>query len=180
MTIKEMMPLDRAFHDRSGRIYNGMVRRFQERRNAKGRILQIGREIPFKLHEFRDWLEEKLGKPDGIVQCHYFRFCSTFISAMDLRVDHLVPVDRGGDLGLPNLGICCQRCNTEKGDLTAEEYINLMILLHNGLLGPDAIVAIRKRLRGSLLKIIDWKKKKPTQASSRVAAPVGMFDPDDF
>lgn len=40
----------------------------------------------------------------------------------DLTVDHLMPVSRGGLTTEENLEICCFKCNTEKSDMTEEEY----------------------------------------------------------
>lgn len=187
MTIKELMPLDKAFHVRSAGIYNAMTKRFQEKRNKNGRILQVGRELPFKLHEFRDWLEEQLGgSASGIVKCAY---CSTFISALDLRVDHRDPVSRGGELGFTNLALACSTCNTEKGELAAEEYVliiaTLDTLLKDGLLGPQGYTDVRKRLKGSLLTFRGKPqfKKKQDSYSGRSASTSSMFDPaalDDF
>lgn len=37
-------------------------------------------------------------------------------------IDHRVPLSRGGTWKRYNLGIACRACNTEKGDLTEDEF----------------------------------------------------------
>lgn len=158
--LDELMPLDRAFHVRSSSIYYTQAKDFREKRNKNGRIIRVGRQLPFTLTDFRAWLAEKLGnRSDGAVKCAY---CPTIISALDFRVDHDEPVSRGGSLGLENLILCCEVCNREKGELTSGEYreviATLDLLLSKGLLGPQGYKDVRKRLRGSLMTFQPKKK----------------------
>jgi CRISPR/Cas system Type II protein with McrA/HNH and RuvC-like nuclease domain len=51
-------------------------------------------------------------------QCVY---CGCDISA-SFTIDHKLPVSRGGSDDLTNLVVCCQRCNSQKGNKTPEEY----------------------------------------------------------
>jgi len=127
-----------------------MRKRFQEKRNKKGRIMRIGREVPFTLTDFRAWLIEQLGgTTEGMARCAY---SGVPVTALDLRVDHDIPISRGGSLGLENLCVTTDSANREKGGLTGEEYRNLLSnlegLLQQGLLHPDGFKDIRKRLRG--------------------------------
>jgi hypothetical protein len=150
MTVNELLPRAQAFHIRSASIYSSMKKRFQQKVNKKGRIMRIGREIPFTLTDFRAWLIEQLGgSTEGMARCAY---SGVPVTALDLRVDHDIPVSRGGDLGLCNLRITTDTANREKGGLTGEEYRNLLSnlegLLQRGLLHPDGYKDIRKRLRG--------------------------------
>jgi 5-methylcytosine-specific restriction endonuclease McrA len=48
--------------------------------------------------------------------------------------DHIVPVSRGGDNSIDNLGICTRMANMSKTNMTVDEYLNLCkkILEHNG------------------------------------------------
>ena len=115
--------VERQFTQRTGSIYDSMVKRFRERKSEKtGRITQIGREVPFTKEQFRDWLRKRLGGEGGVVQCEY---CSTYVSAADLVIDHKVPPSRGGSLGFENLAIACSTSNNEKGRMTATGYIAL-------------------------------------------------------
>lgn len=40
------------------------------------------------------------------------------------QFDHIVPVSRGGDCSLDNLGICTKQANSAKSDMTKDEFIN--------------------------------------------------------
>jgi 5-methylcytosine-specific restriction endonuclease McrA len=46
----------------------------------------------------------------------------------------MIPVSRGGDNSLENLGITCKAANQAKGDLTVEEFLKLCadVLTYNG------------------------------------------------
>lgn len=148
MTIKSLMPLDQAFHTRSYSIYKAMQQRFREKRDRRGTLRQVGRELPFSLGEFRDWLRVWFG---GDVQaCIRCAYCPAAIDAMTFRVDHDRPIKRGGRLDLDNLNLCCDTCNREKGELTAGEYLELVKsldrLLKQGHLGPAGYKDLRKRL----------------------------------
>lgn len=41
------------------------------------------------------------------------------------ELDHIIPVSRGGDSSLANLGICTKAANRAKGNMTPEEFISL-------------------------------------------------------
>jgi hypothetical protein len=49
-------------------------------------------------------------------------YCGDAISAEDMTVDHVTPTTRGGADTLSNVVVCCRWCNSEKGDMTLEEY----------------------------------------------------------
>jgi hypothetical protein len=57
---------------------------------------------------------------DRGMQCTY---CRCALKLKDMQPDHRTPVKRGGALGLTNLAPACDRCNTRKGELTAEEFV---------------------------------------------------------
>lgn len=160
MKLDDMMPLARAFHDRSASIYYSQVKDFKEKRNKRGKIIRIGRTLPFTLTQFREWLLFCLGNSsEGSVKCAY---CPRVVTALDLRVDHGEPISRGGSLDLTNLVVCCDVCNREKGELTVTEYRelihNLDLLLSKGLLGPQGYKDVRKRLRGAVMMFKPKKK----------------------
>lgn len=49
--------------------------------------------------------------------------------------DHIIPVSRGGDNSLDNLGICTKNANLAKKDMTPDEFINLckQVLKYNNV-----------------------------------------------
>lgn len=154
MTLAELMPLERAFHERTGKIYYSMVKRFKVRlwksgRKA-GRVRQAGREVPFTVDEFRAWVLDKLGgKASGCGLCVY---CKRPITAEDLTVEHAMPITRGGELGFSNLDISCADCNRAKGQLTASEFLEvknaLDLLVQRGVLHPVSYQNIWQRMKG--------------------------------
>lgn len=58
------------------------------------------------------------GIQDG--QCYY---CKKKVPIKQATADHLIPLVRGGKDNRNNLAMCCFECNQEKGDLTAEEFL---------------------------------------------------------
>ncbi len=152
MKLAELMPLEKAFHVRSQSVYDNMRRRFAERKNIRGRIIQHAREVPFTLEDFRAWLIVELnGTPGG---CGFCAYCRCPLTAESLRVDHKVPPQRGGGLGLENLAITCDSCNQAKGKLTPQEFDclkqGLDDFLRRGILHPDGYKDIWSRLKGRL------------------------------
>jgi 5-methylcytosine-specific restriction endonuclease McrA len=104
--------------------YRAMVKRFGEKKNKKGAVIRQARLVPFTLDEFMVWFRYRLG---GDLQCHTdCVYCARTLTITTLRVDHDIPVDRGGSLGLSNLLECCDDCNRIKGSLTGEEYVALL------------------------------------------------------
>lgn len=47
--------------------------------------------------------------------------------------DHIIPVSKGGDNSIDNLGICTRDANYAKSDLTLDEFINLCKKVVNNL-----------------------------------------------
>ncbi len=82
----------------------------------------------------------------GSITCIY---CKVVLSLGTISFDHLLPLSRGGESWVPNLGLCCTVCNKTKGSLTEEEYCQLLELM---LLWPQEArdnVCRRLRLGGS-------------------------------
>lgn len=60
---------------------------------------------------------------------HICYYCNKKIKSVeDLTVDHLTPVSRGGRNIESNMTICCHACNSEKSDMTEEEYLQFLQL----------------------------------------------------
>lgn len=62
---------------------------------------------------------EDIKKLYSATQCFY---CSKELTEDEKTVDHKLPVSKGGTNEMNNLVISCQKCNSQKGDQTAEEY----------------------------------------------------------
>lgn len=121
------LPSHKDFMRKSYQLYRDMERRFQQKENKRGRVTRVGREIPFELDAFRNWLTNTLGgQEDGFTRCPW---CKTPIDVGNLVPDHATPASRGGSLELDNLMAVCDRCNLRKGSLTVDEYRALL----NGL-----------------------------------------------
>lgn len=62
------------------------------------------------------WWRDKLNQ--GV--CHY---CKETYNAVDITMDHVVPMSRGGKSTKRNIVPCCKTCNNEKKYLTPAEII---------------------------------------------------------
>lgn len=165
--LTDAMPLFQAFHTRTGSIHSSMVGRFKQKLNKNGRMIRVGRIVPFSLAEFRRWLLDQLGgKPEGSTRCAY---CGTPLFADSLRIDHKIPASRGGSLDLSNLACSCDRDNRMKGQLTDSEFRALLVtlgdMLHDGRLHPDGFQDVLKRLCGQVA-IFRKFQAKPKKAES--------------
>lgn len=105
------------FTKRTGSIYHSQVKRFRERRNKAGKVIQPERKIQYSLDEFRKWIR---------TTAPWCAYCEARLSFATFCVDHNVPVGRGGSLAMANLAICCGRCNRTKGNLTGQEFRQFM------------------------------------------------------
>lgn len=52
--------------------------------------------------------------------------------AMDIDIDHLIPVSRGGKNSLDNFRLTCKSCNNQKSDLTETEYRTALKAIADG------------------------------------------------
>lgn len=166
--LSEAMPLYQAFHLRTASIHSSMVKRFKPKENKNGRVIRLGRIVPFTLSEFRLWLLEQLeGKPGGTARCFY---CNVPLFADTLRVDHKIPASRGGSLSLDNCCVACDRDNRMKGALTDIEFRALQValgdMLRDGRLHPDGFKDLEKRLCGQVAIFRRFQANKPKKAES--------------
>lgn len=51
-------------------------------------------------------------------------YCKACGETVGLVVDHKIPISRGGSCELENLQSLCRNCNSKKGTLTMEEFLN--------------------------------------------------------
>lgn len=96
---------DKLFNDRTRAMYATAKRRGQP---------------DFTLDELRGDLD------------HFFRqrplcrCCNARMSIKDVSLDHRLPVARGGSNSLRNVAYVCKGCNKAKGDMTEEEFRDLL------------------------------------------------------
>jgi len=78
-----------------------LTRRLQggERKNRFRRILMGG----------RPWIE-----------CHY---CGRHLTLMEITLDHVVPLSKGGAMGLRNIVPACLPCNRRKADMNYNNFV---------------------------------------------------------
>lgn len=127
MTATPNLPfkaVESRFKTRTRDVYTAMGKRLAERKSAKtGRLLQVGRQVPFSLDDFRDWLVLKLGGEGGVVKC---RYCAEWLTIDNLVIDHADPISQGGSLCLDNLDLLCKFDNDAKSAMTAKSYQALL------------------------------------------------------
>lgn len=56
-----------------------------------------------------------------------YKTCIYCNSSIDLTLEHLKPISRGGENTLENCAIACSACNSEKGSLGPIEYIRKLM-----------------------------------------------------
>lgn len=63
-----------------------------------------------------------------LMQPHVCYYCKIELKEEDITLDHKLPVSRGGETIEENLVIACKACNSEKSDMTEEEYKNYLMI----------------------------------------------------
>ncbi|GAA0095717.1 HNH endonuclease [Clostridium perfringens] len=82
-------------------------------------------------------------------------YCGKELVPEERTVDHIHPINRGGETVLENLAVCCQRCNFEKQDMTLQEYISYKSKKDNFLLDIERKIELeleQKKYYGTLLR----------------------------
>ena len=74
---------------------------------------------------------------ETLTQCVY---CGEQLNVKTITRDHVIPVVRGGAKASHNIAPACLKCNTEKGPLTANEYLNAR---HNKILLAAKVTEIQ-------------------------------------
>lgn len=64
----------------------------------------------------RRWVIERDGK--------YCVYCDEDLTDGEIHLDHIIPESKGGLTTSENLQVTCRKCNTSKGALTEEEFVN--------------------------------------------------------
>lgn len=78
-------------------------------------ILKIRKNASYRFVIFELTFELKGGK-------HICRYCGKIFSDRKMTMDHMYPQDMGGPTITNNLLPSCQKCNSEKSDMTREQY----------------------------------------------------------
>ena len=83
-------------------------------------------------------------------------YCNKPVEPLLWSIDHLTPKNRGGSNELINLHLVCIKCNKVKGDLTDEEFKQLMAFLKDK---PIIYENLYKRLRMAGMVFMFSRKK---------------------
>ena len=78
-------------------------------------ILKIRKDASYRFIIYELTFELKGGK-------HICRYCGKIFSDRKMTMDHMYPQDMGGPTITNNLLPSCQKCNSEKSDMTREQY----------------------------------------------------------
>jgi len=99
-------------------------------------------------------LEEVINRMNQASICEY---CHKLIEPLDYSIDHKTPLNKGGTNDIGNLHLTCIKCNKVKGDLTDEQFKDLMGYLADK---PEVYDNLYKRLRMANFKFMYVKRKK--------------------
>ena len=88
-------------------------------------ILKIRENIPFRKLVYELTYKIKGGK-------HTCLYCNRKVSNNKVTLDHLYPQDLGGPTITNNLLPCCSKCNSEKSNMTSNEYKTFIRLKKTG------------------------------------------------
>ena len=83
-------------------------------------------------------------------------YCNKIIEPLSFSIDHKIPKNRDGSNSLDNLHLVCIKCNKVKGDLTDEEFGQLMEFLKDK---PIIYENLYKRLRMAGMVFMFSRKK---------------------
>lgn len=87
--------------------YNWHMRQAQHRRRKAKEGGVVYQSDFFMMCEIFDW------------KCAY---CGSELTPETATIDHIIPLSRGGEHSINNIAPACSRCNSQKGDKTAEEF----------------------------------------------------------
>jgi hypothetical protein len=118
------------FMKRSYQMYRDLEKRFNVTDDGLMRSPRK-RKLPFALEQLRDLVRVALNEQ---IHCPYLPLEK--LSVKNFSLDHKIPVSRGGRIAdLGNLLICSKSANLAKGEMTSEEFGNLVLLMQGGLEG---------------------------------------------
>lgn len=125
-------------HPFGARVANFKWRKFHIPR-TKAQIQNFDQELYRKVWQFsRDRKTRKAGPPMFTVQdviqkfgdnptCYLTGRPINIYDTRSYQFDHKIPVAKGGDNSLDNLGICVKQVNMAKSDMTPDEFYQLCL-----------------------------------------------------
>jgi len=158
--------VEARFTQRTGYIYDSMAKRMREKRSGTGRVLRVGRQIPFTKQEFREWLVSKLGGENGVIKC---RYCAEYLSVDTFHVDHAIPIKQGGTLGLENLDLVCELDNQQKGGMCFTCYSRLLDWSAGGAIDSAFVPGLHPACRADMLHRLAIAIKLANRAKRDIA-----------
>jgi 5-methylcytosine-specific restriction endonuclease McrA len=153
------MTEESEFTQITGQRYDAMRRRF-----LKTRKNWQGQELPFTLTQFREWFANQLSD-GGTARCAY---CNWPVNLITAQTEHKMPPWRKSNpdllLGLTNLAISCEKCNQQKGVLSAQAFKRLReVLFEDPAFEEIDRVSVLSRLQ-SQLKLVKVANLKITRS----------------
>lgn len=99
------------------------IRRFKRQKNRQGQIVGGG---SFSYDDAMRKIQDQ--------KCYLTGRFVDFSQAKSYHLDHIVPVSKGGQRNIDNLGLTCKEANQAKGDLMLDEFIDLCkdVLVNHG------------------------------------------------
>lgn len=118
----------RTYKNRN-KTLNGILKRKKDNFSYVFRKKKFKRRVnlEFSSNEFK---EKIISNP----KCYLTGRPIDLLNPKTYQCDHIIPVSKGGDSSLSNLGLTCKEANIAKNNLSHEEFLNLCkeILIHHG------------------------------------------------
>jgi 5-methylcytosine-specific restriction endonuclease McrA len=107
----------KGFYPKSGNSSAGVGKGKQSPHKTSARCRKCDNKRKYLNRKWKKFLIDVWGQ-----ECHY---CKRETEYNHLGLDHKIPVSKGGEDDISNLVLCCNACNTEKSDMSYEEYMEL-------------------------------------------------------
>jgi hypothetical protein len=125
------------FMDLTRSRYAGMQKRMEKKKLPP---------LSFSLDEFRAHFVAALGgSSNGAARC---RYCNRMVAPDGCAADHMIPLSRGGGMGLDNIDFPCAACNAVKGEMTPVEFKSFLMFMDT--MSPFVRRDVLKRLQMSV------------------------------
>jgi 5-methylcytosine-specific restriction endonuclease McrA len=133
---------DQPIKTRVHNMYQAMTKRhsvkYWKTGRRKGLVRVPAIPIPFTEAELFEWTM-------ALGEAFHCPYCNAWLNRMIFSIDHIIPLSRGGSLELGNLDGICKDCNAYKGNLTGQEYYDLIRALD--AFSPEAQKSVYQRLK---------------------------------